>query len=175
MQHPDKTLATYVWNICNIKTNTFATYVWKNRWNIENRHLQHTCTIIATYATSWSTFATFVRNTWNIPMKHLKHLKHALATWEARGWGIPAVRVGADAGWRAWRVGASGIGWVSGSNEAEWARNVQTECRCVGEGQRRAGGVVDACNTLGVCHQLSSGFELKHDRLSGDDDVKVNL
>jgi hypothetical protein len=30
-------------------------------------------------------------------------------------------------------------------------------------------------NTPGVCHQLSSGFELKHDRLSGDDDVKVNL
>jgi hypothetical protein len=23
------------------------------------------------------------------------------------------------------------------------------------------------CNTLGVCHSLSSGFELKHDRLSG--------
>jgi hypothetical protein len=31
------------------------------------------------------------------------------------------------------------------------------------------------CNTLGVCHQLSNGFELKHDRLSGDDDGKVNL
>jgi hypothetical protein len=31
------------------------------------------------------------------------------------------------------------------------------------------------CNTRGVCHQLSSGFELKHDRLSGDEDVKVNL
>jgi hypothetical protein len=30
-------------------------------------------------------------------------------------------------------------------------------------------------NTLGVCHSLSSGFELKHDRLSADDDVKVNL
>jgi hypothetical protein len=31
------------------------------------------------------------------------------------------------------------------------------------------------CNTLGVCHSLSSGFELKHDRLSRDDDGKVNL
>jgi hypothetical protein len=31
------------------------------------------------------------------------------------------------------------------------------------------------CNTPGVCHSLSSGFELKHDRLSGDDDGKVNL
>jgi hypothetical protein len=31
------------------------------------------------------------------------------------------------------------------------------------------------CNTLGVCYPLSSGFDLKHDRLSGDDDVKVNL
>jgi hypothetical protein len=30
-------------------------------------------------------------------------------------------------------------------------------------------------NTPGVCHSLSSGFELKHDRLSGDDKVKVNL
>jgi hypothetical protein len=29
------------------------------------------------------------------------------------------------------------------------------------------------CNTLGVCYPLSSGFELKHDRLSGDKDVKV--
>ena len=28
-------------------------------------------------------------------------------------------------------------------------------------------------NTLGVCHQLSCGFELKHDRLSDDGDVKV--
>jgi hypothetical protein len=25
------------------------------------------------------------------------------------------------------------------------------------------------CNTPGVCHSLSSGFELKHDRLSGDE------
>jgi hypothetical protein len=31
------------------------------------------------------------------------------------------------------------------------------------------------CNTPGVCHSLSSGFELKHDRLSGDDEVKANL
>jgi hypothetical protein len=31
------------------------------------------------------------------------------------------------------------------------------------------------CNTLGVYHSLGSGFELKHDRLSGDDDGKVNL
>jgi hypothetical protein len=31
------------------------------------------------------------------------------------------------------------------------------------------------CNTPGVCHQLSSRFKLKHDRLSGDDDVKVDL
>jgi hypothetical protein len=33
----------------------------------------------------------------------------------------------------------------------------------------------DQCNTLGVCHSLSSRFELKHDRLSGDDDGKANL
>jgi hypothetical protein len=31
------------------------------------------------------------------------------------------------------------------------------------------------CNTPGVCHQLSSVFELKHDRLSGDEDIKVKL
>jgi hypothetical protein len=30
-----------------------------------------------------------------------------------------------------------------------------------------------ACNTRGVCHQLSGGFDLKHGRLSGDEDVKV--
>ena len=29
------------------------------------------------------------------------------------------------------------------------------------------------CNTLGVCHQLSNGFELKHDMLSGDEGVKI--
>jgi hypothetical protein len=31
------------------------------------------------------------------------------------------------------------------------------------------------CNTPGVCPSLSNGFELKHDRLSGDDNVEVNL
>ena len=30
------------------------------------------------------------------------------------------------------------------------------------------------CNTPGICHQLSNGFELKHDMLSGDDGVKIN-
>jgi hypothetical protein len=29
------------------------------------------------------------------------------------------------------------------------------------------------CNTPGVCHQLSSGFELKHGILSDDENVKV--
>ena len=29
------------------------------------------------------------------------------------------------------------------------------------------------CNTPGVCHQLSNGFELKHGILSDDEDVKV--
>ena len=29
------------------------------------------------------------------------------------------------------------------------------------------------CNTPGVCHQLSNGFELKHDRSSGVEEVKV--
>ena len=29
------------------------------------------------------------------------------------------------------------------------------------------------CNTLGVCHQLSNGFELEHDMLSGDEGVKI--
>jgi hypothetical protein len=31
----------------------------------------------------------------------------------------------------------------------------------------------DYYNTLGVCHQLSNEFELKHGRLSGDEDVKA--
>jgi hypothetical protein len=33
----------------------------------------------------------------------------------------------------------------------------------------------EGCNTPGVYHQLGSGFELKHDKLGGDDNVKVNL
>ena len=31
----------------------------------------------------------------------------------------------------------------------------------------------EGCNTPGVCHQLSNGFELNHDMFSGDGDVKV--
>ena len=31
----------------------------------------------------------------------------------------------------------------------------------------------ESCNTLGVCHQLSNGFELKHDMLSGDEGGKI--
>ena len=31
----------------------------------------------------------------------------------------------------------------------------------------------EGCNTLGVCHQLSNGFELKQGMLSDDEDVKV--
>jgi hypothetical protein len=30
-----------------------------------------------------------------------------------------------------------------------------------------------SCNTPGVDHQLNSGFKIKHDGLSGDDDVKA--
>jgi hypothetical protein len=67
-------LATYIWNICNIKINTLPTYVWKNRWNIESKRLKHTCITIETYVTSRSTFATFAWNTYNT------HLKHMLAT-----------------------------------------------------------------------------------------------
>ena len=58
MQHPDKTLATYVWN----------------SWNIWNMHLQHACIANATYATSR-------KNTYNIRLKQLKHLKHTLKTY----------------------------------------------------------------------------------------------
>ena len=29
------------------------------------------------------------------------------------------------------------------------------------------------CNTPGVCHQLSNGFELKHGMLSGNEGVKI--
>ena len=39
--------------------------------------------------------------------------------------------------------------------------------------RRRCGVGDDACNTLGVCHQLSNGFELKHGMLSGDEGVKI--
>jgi hypothetical protein len=52
----------------------------KNRWNIGDRRLQHTCTTIATYEKSRSTFATSVWNNWNIHLKQLKYLKYRLAT-----------------------------------------------------------------------------------------------
>ena len=29
------------------------------------------------------------------------------------------------------------------------------------------------CNTLGVCHQLSNGFELKNDMSGGNEGVKI--
>jgi hypothetical protein len=80
MQHPDKILATYVWNICNIQIKHTCNVYLKNRWNIRNKRLQHTCIAIATYATSQYTFTTSVWNTWNIYQKYLKHLKHKLAT-----------------------------------------------------------------------------------------------
>ena len=44
---------------------------------------------------------------------------------------------------------------------------LRTEYR--GEIPRRGEGY----NTLGVCHQLSNGLELKHDMLSGDEGVKI--
>ena len=31
----------------------------------------------------------------------------------------------------------------------------------------------EGCNTPGVCHQLSNGFELKHDMSSGNEGVKI--
>ena len=38
------------------------------------------------------------------------------------------------------------------------------------------GGCFDQwCNTLGVCHLLSTRFELKHDKFIGNKEVKVNL
>ena len=33
----------------------------------------------------------------------------------------------------------------------------------------------EGCNALGICHQLGNGFELKHDRLSGDEGERSNL
>jgi hypothetical protein len=42
-------------------------------------------------------------------------------------------------------------------------------------GRKIVNGYDCVCNTPGVYHQLSSGFKLKHDRLSEDDNVKVNL
>jgi hypothetical protein len=73
-----------VWNICNTQINTLATYVRKHRWNIRNRPLQHTCTTIATYATSRSNFTTSIWNNCNILQKHVKHLEHTLATYVFR-------------------------------------------------------------------------------------------
>jgi len=51
----------------------------KSRWNNGDRRLQHTCTTIATYATSQSTFEISAWNNWNIHLKHLKTLEKAIA------------------------------------------------------------------------------------------------
>jgi len=55
----------------------FATYVW-NTWNISNIHLQHTCIVIATYATPDlllqhpdETHVTCIWNAWNIQLQHV--------------------------------------------------------------------------------------------------------
>ena len=79
--------------ICNIQINTLATYVRKNRWNIGNKILQHTCTTIATYATSWFTFATSIWNTCNIPLITSKTLETYICNiggWRGQGRLIPA-------------------------------------------------------------------------------------
>jgi len=90
-----KTLATYVWNICNTQNKhdicvkhmqhpkqTHLQHAYENRWNIWNTRLQHACITIITYATSRTTFATSMWNTCNTPMKHLNtwniQLQHAL-------------------------------------------------------------------------------------------------
>jgi hypothetical protein len=62
LQHPDKTLTTYVYN----------------RWNIWNIHLKHTYIAITTCATSRSTFATLIYYTCTTPLKHLKHTERRL-------------------------------------------------------------------------------------------------
>jgi len=35
--------------------------------------------------------------------------------------------------------------------------------------------IIGDCNTPGVCHLLSTRFELKHEKFSGNKEVKVNL
>jgi hypothetical protein len=117
MQHIDK----YTCNIC-----------LKNKWNIGNRHLQHTCISFATYATSWANFATSVWITCNIHVKHLKHLNIRLlyVLWSTTSTcyldEIEAHRRG------AWCYGvaqgcqqtggcaATAIGWVSGCSPPRW-------------------------------------------------------
>ena len=43
----------------------------------------------------------------------------------------------------------------------------------LGQTERWGRGAGGRCNTPGDCHQLSNGFELKHDRSSGVEEVKV--
>jgi hypothetical protein len=53
-------------------------------------------------------------------------------------------------------------------------RGRRVERNCSNEGFRSSMAWKGAlCNTLGVCPQLSSGFELKYDISSGVEDVKV--
>jgi hypothetical protein len=61
VQHSDK-------HTCNIRLEKQL-----KRWE---QNLQQTCTTIATYATSQSTFETSIWSTCNIQMKHLKHSKY---------------------------------------------------------------------------------------------------
>jgi len=56
---------------------------------------------------------------------------------------------------------------VAGTGDRHGKSTINRDLRCV------AGAF--ACNTPGVCHLLSTRFELKHDKFNGNKEVKVNL
>jgi hypothetical protein len=66
MQHLDKILVIYVWNICNIQINTFATYVLK-------KQMKHWEQKLATYVYNHCNICNIPIYFYNIRIKHLQH------------------------------------------------------------------------------------------------------
>jgi len=58
-------------------------------------------------------------------------------------------------------------------NMEQMQRNMEEALRNIADNTHR--GDNQGCNTLGVCHLLSTRFELKHDKLNGNKEVRVNL
>ena len=53
-------------------------------------------------------------------------------------------------------------------------RDLRKKLMCLEQGDKSIQDYYgELCNTPGVCHQLSNGFKLKHDMLSGDESFKI--
>jgi hypothetical protein len=79
-----------VGNIYNIQINTLVTYVWKNRWNIGNRRLQHACINHCNISIYF----------YNIRMKHLQHTSEISRTYACNTRFSAQHGAGGAANWR---------------------------------------------------------------------------